>query len=948
MKPMRILFGPACSQETNAGACVLQVLRQQHQVISFAGKEADIVYDYKYKTATFGDILKQLPRGWEPDLVLFWSPECFAIPAGLEECPFPAVAAVRDWHLGFHALREILPCFDYVFTDRQGVEVFRRAGYEKAEHALLGGFDPGEYYSMKGIEPVYDIGIVLPLNPQARRKHSPWLARIAALSDRHRLRILNDLPAADQARALNQTKIAFNRSIHSEMNMPAYQAPACGSLLFYEEDNLEVRDVYTDHIHCVLYNRDNLEELLEYYLTHEEERLRIVEAACKQVQSYSWEHQARRLLERIQALGIPDLKHPLRRFFALNQISKQRARAIQAMQSQSAGSLLVAERELRKAGLADPSDPATQNNLGVVYARYAQGLPDPLHRAQFFRQALSCFEAALKLAPGYAVAEGNRGFCLLALGNPREAESAFRQAITLLKDCSFDLFIHSTYVPDVYDAFRIEYELLGARFADNPQRYVAGMQTLLKWRLYEILGEIRTERQAWAPAADALREAIAAMPSGTTRHRLARVLEAIGFFEEAIAELKQALIEEPLLLAVYEDLARLLFQQHLWEECSQICRKALNIIQAYPLHESAAACFREWQSRCRIYQTQNEPQDPMMLSPGLQTSPPEPVIRELKDVNFLYWPLLPWEDASWKPVLKAYTDLFTDQDPVTLVINPHGVQICSEARLEAIAAEMQSFLIEMGRAPTHTADILLLDAETASATPEAIASKCQALVACARELILPDIPLPLIRGSTGEDLAGQWQRFWERYSDRKPSQPAGQEEARHAPYADLFKGFRKVLDIGCGPGLFLELLAERGIPAEGMDSNPEMIACCQAKGLQAFVADARQMEMLTGEYDGIHAGHVIERMAGEEAIRFLGECVRLLSPGGLLIVRTINWAHPAVREGGFWLDHTHVRPYPLPLLHRIFLDLRLDILQSGAEETGWNNLYIVGRKPGGQ
>lgn len=167
-----------------------------------------------------------------------------------------------------------------------------------------------------------------------------------------------------------------------------------------------------------------------------------------------------------------------------------------------------------------------------------------------------------------------------------------------------------------------------------------------------------------------------------------------------------------------------------------------------------------------------------------------------------------------------------------------------------------------------------------------------------------------------------------------------------APYADVFRGCKKVLDIGCGPGFFLELLAERGIPAEGIDYDPEMVKYCGHRGLNAITADARTLKALDGPYDGIHAGHVIEHMAGEEAIKFLEECTRILKDGGLFIIRTPNWENQTVREGGFWLDHTHVRPYPLPLLHRIFLDMGFDIAGSGAEKGGWNDLYIIGRKKG--
>lgn len=46
-----------------------------------------------------------------------------------------------------------------------------------------------------------------------------------------------------------------------------------------------------------------------------------------------------------------------------------------------------------------------------------------------------------------------------------------------------------------------------------------------------------------------------------------------------------------------------------------------------------------------------------------------------------------------------------------------------------------------------------------------------------------------------------------------------------------------VLDIGCGDGLLLALLRERGIEAEGADISQEAVARCKERGLQACVYD---------------------------------------------------------------------------------------------------------------
>lgn len=175
----------------------------------------------------------------------------------------------------------------------------------------------------------------------------------------------------------------------------------------------------------------------------------------------------------------------------------------------------------------------------------------------------------------------------------------------------------------------------------------------------------------------------------------------------------------------------------------------------------------------------------------------------------------------------------------------------------------------------------------------------------------------------------------------------GNEESHKrwmAPYADIFKGRRHVLDLGCGPGVFLDLLRERGIQGTGLDFDPDMVAVCTEKGLHTEIGDVRTLSQDGQAFDGIHLGHIIEHMDGPSMIGLLEACLAVLEPDGLLLVRTPNWNNETVRNGGFWLDHTHVRPYPLELLDRVFQDLGLDVIAKGYEPEGWEDTYIVGRK----
>src|SRR2546427_325923 len=61
---------------------------------------------------------------------------------------------------------------------------------------------------------------------------------------------------------------------------------------------------------------------------------------------------------------------------------------------------------------------------------------------------------------------------------------------------------------------------------------------------------------------------------------------------------------------------------------------------------------------------------------------------------------------------------------------------------------------------------------------------------------------------------------------------------RYATYADRFKKGSRVLDVGCGRGEFLELLAVRKVDGLGIDADEAMVGEVTKKGLQAVAGEA--------------------------------------------------------------------------------------------------------------
>jgi SAM-dependent methyltransferase len=129
------------------------------------------------------------------------------------------------------------------------------------------------------------------------------------------------------------------------------------------------------------------------------------------------------------------------------------------------------------------------------------------------------------------------------------------------------------------------------------------------------------------------------------------------------------------------------------------------------------------------------------------------------------------------------------------------------------------------------------------------------------------------------------------------------------PYLELLRDHQPVLDVGCGRGELLALLAEEGIEASGVDSDTGMIARCRALGMDVTEADVG--EHLAGLPDGalgtIFSAQVIEHLPYEELQRMLALALRKLRPGGLLIAETVN-PHRIASLKTFWVDLTHQHP----------------------------------------
>jgi SAM-dependent methyltransferase/uncharacterized coiled-coil protein SlyX len=125
-----------------------------------------------------------------------------------------------------------------------------------------------------------------------------------------------------------------------------------------------------------------------------------------------------------------------------------------------------------------------------------------------------------------------------------------------------------------------------------------------------------------------------------------------------------------------------------------------------------------------------------------------------------------------------------------------------------------------------------------------------------------------------------------------------------------------ILDIGCGRGEWLELLKETGLYARGLDLNKIMIRICRERGLNAIESEALSFlkDMSDQSLGAVTCFHLIEHYGFEFLVGLLKEILRVLKPGGLVILETPNPDNVLVGSRNFYLDPTHNKPLPSPLI----------------------------------
>tara|TARA_B100000780_G_scaffold273337_1_gene236787 strand:+ start:754 stop:1461 length:708 start_codon:yes stop_codon:yes gene_type:complete len=149
--------------------------------------------------------------------------------------------------------------------------------------------------------------------------------------------------------------------------------------------------------------------------------------------------------------------------------------------------------------------------------------------------------------------------------------------------------------------------------------------------------------------------------------------------------------------------------------------------------------------------------------------------------------------------------------------------------------------------------------------------------------------------------------------DMRPKTDYPNKLAAYISEKYLDSSHKKLLDLGCGRGDQLRAFAALGYEVSGADNAESAKEFCEPHSVEVLNILDSKLDLEDGSIDVVFSKSVIEHLSQPEML--LKEAMRVLRPGGKIVVMCPSWVH--MGWGPFYQDHTHVTPFTKPSLRDI-------------------------------
>lgn len=162
-------------------------------------------------------------------------------------------------------------------------------------------------------------------------------------------------------------------------------------------------------------------------------------------------------------------------------------------------------------------------------------------------------------------------------------------------------------------------------------------------------------------------------------------------------------------------------------------------------------------------------------------------------------------------------------------------------------------------------------------------------------------------------------------------------------------GCSSVLDIACGQGSMLRVLRAQGKRVQGIEADTQLVRELRDDGFciyEAFAPDGLS-ELRVSSFDGVFMGHIVEHLMPGDVEAILHWIYSKMEDNGTILIQTPDFSNANVGGENFWLDASHLRPYPVELLKAMLLKTGFQPIEGGCRkipEIAQYDAIAVGRK----
>jgi tetratricopeptide (TPR) repeat protein len=261
-------------------------------------KEKPQAHDFEAESLDLRAVTESIGAKWRPDFFLWVESGIWFPIDGMESLDCPKVCYLIDTHLQGDLHLRWASQFDMVFlAQRAYIPLFRKAGMRNV-HWLPLACDP-EIHGKTEAEKQFDIGFVGSITPTDARR----AALLERLSKRFNVHIQRCF-LREMAGVFSASKIVFNNAIRQDLNMRVFEALCSGSFLLTDRaEGSGLEELFQDRKHLVIYEDEDLEDLVQYYLAHEKEREAIAARGRQEVlRRHTYAHRTGEIIRRVESL----------------------------------------------------------------------------------------------------------------------------------------------------------------------------------------------------------------------------------------------------------------------------------------------------------------------------------------------------------------------------------------------------------------------------------------------------------------------------------------------------------------------------------------------------------------------------------------------------------------------------------------------------------------------